>query len=50
MNSCEFAKKLSESEKEIDMRKAKSNTRMEETLRKIERKTNSEQKDEKWDE
>ena len=28
------------------MRKAKSNARMEETLRKIERKTNSEQKDE----
>ena len=43
-------KKLSESEKEIDMRKAKSNARMEETLCKIERKTNSEQKDEKWDE
>ena len=43
-------KKLSESERKIDMRKAKSNARMEETLRKIERKTNSEQKDEKWDE
>ena len=43
-------KKLSESEKEIDMRKAKSNARMEETLHKIERKTNSEQKDEEWDE
>ena len=42
-------KKLSVSEKEIDMRKAKSNARMEVTLRKIERKTNSEQKDEKWD-
>ena len=41
-------KKFSESEKEIDMRKA--NARMEETLRKTERKTNSEQKDEKWDE